>query len=127
MNAQSLSARSILTAARDLIADPARFCWQALALDANGKEVGARDPSAVRRCVIGAIYTATPAADYTTGVTSSAERKAIDGAFDALYSAMKAQDEHSFVDLARSGHANVMRAFELAIASLDDGERSAER
>lgn len=53
----------VLKAARELIRDPARWCQDAFACDADGDAVHTLDPQAVRWCAVGALNKVAPSSE----------------------------------------------------------------
>lgn len=95
----------ILTQARDLISDPARWTRGVYARDAEGRETASRSESAVCWCVHGAI------------------RKVTGSVYDTLFSGRYAQaalpegysEVHEFNDDPKTTHSDVLALFDRAI------------
>lgn len=98
----------ILRAARDKIADPARWTQNAHALDRYGEVVDAKDERAVRWCAMGALL---PELD---GKPMSIK----DAVYRHLESALGSTDYVTNVN-DRGGHAAVLNLYDRAIAIAD--------
>ena len=111
-----MRAKEILTEARELLSDPARWCKGGLAFRADGVACDARGGDAVRWCALGAMHRAAGDEERDQRTPSFA------AAWEATNSAAGARGFwliSDFNNAPETEHADIMAFFDEAIAAAD--------